>query len=61
MGTIYNSLGNKGRCEELVLEFFNERKKALASPNVQILIENHFESCKSALLQSFGVIVKELK
>ena len=46
---------------ELGLEFLNKRNKFLASHNVRILIENQFESWKSALVERFGGILKECK
>ena len=47
--------------QELGLEFFNKRNQFLASHIVRILIKNQFESWKSALVEHFGVILKECK
>ena len=46
---------------ELGLEFLNKRNEFLAWHNVRILIENQFESWKSALVERFGGILKECK
>ena len=46
---------------ELGLEFFNKRNEFRASNNLRILIENQFESWKSALVERFGGILKECK
>ena len=46
---------------ELGPEFLNKRNELLASHNVRILIENQFESWKSALVERFGGILKECK
>ena len=47
--------------QELGPEFLNKRNEFLASHNVRISIENQFESCKSALVERFGGILKECK
>ena len=48
-------------CGESGLGFFNDRNEAQALRNVEMLIENQFESSKKALLKTFVVIMKEFK